>query len=52
MSTTAETYRGFTIILVRRGIDNILVPGPGLTYVEATAKQVTLAGRSVKIFTI
>ena len=39
------TAGGGTAILVRRGI----VPVPGLTHLEATAVQVTLAGRQVKI---
>jgi len=46
MSATAQTdsWSG-TAILVRRGI----VPVPGLTHLEATAIQVILASRPVKI---
>jgi len=36
-----------TAILVRRGIVHHSVPVPGLTHLEATAIQVTLAGKSV-----
>ena len=37
------------IILIRRGVVHHSVPVPGLTHLEATAVQVTLAGRPVKI---
>jgi hypothetical protein len=40
---------GGTAILVRRGIVQHSVPVPGLNHLEATAVQVTLAGRPVKI---
>jgi len=40
---------GGRAILVRRGIVHHSVPIPGLTHLEATAIQVTLAGRSVLI---
>jgi len=52
MSTTAQTDRqlgGGTDILVRRGIVHHSVPVPGLTHLEATAIQVTLAGKPVLI---
>jgi hypothetical protein len=39
-----------TAILVRRGIMHHSVPVPGLTHLEPTAIQVTLAGKPVKIF--
>ena len=47
--TDRPTAGGGTAILVRRGIVHHSVPVPGLTYLEATAVQVTLAGRPVKI---
>jgi hypothetical protein len=47
--TDRPTAGGGTAILVRRGIVHHPVPVPGLTYLEATAVQVTLAGRPVKI---
>ena len=47
--TERPTAGGGTAILVRRGIVHALVPVPGLTHLEATAVQVTLAGRPVKI---
>ena len=37
-----------TAILIRRGIVHHSVPVPGLTHLEATAVQVTLAARPVK----
>ena len=40
---------GGTAILVRRGIAQHSVPVPGLTHLEATAIQGTLAGKPVKI---
>jgi endonuclease/exonuclease/phosphatase family metal-dependent hydrolase len=40
---------GGTAILVRRGIVHHSVPVPGLTHMEATAIQVTNAGKPVKI---
>jgi len=52
MSATAQTDRqigGGTAILVRLGIVHHSVPIPGLTHLEATAIQVTLAGRPVLI---
>ena len=47
--TERPTAVGGTAILVRRGIVHHSVPVPGLTLLEATAVQVTLAGRPVKI---
>jgi hypothetical protein len=47
--TDRPTAGGGTAILVRRGIVHHSVPVPGLTHLEATAFQVTLAGRPVKI---
>jgi hypothetical protein len=47
--TARQTEGGGTAILVRRGIVDHSVPVPGLTNLEATAVQVTLAGRPVKI---
>ena len=38
-----------TAILVRRGIAHLAVPVPGLMQLEATAIQVTLASKPVKI---
>jgi exonuclease III len=38
-----------TSILVRRGLVHHSVPVPGLTHLEATAIQIMLAGRPVKI---
>jgi len=52
MSATAQTDRplgGGTDILVRRGIVDHSVPVPGPTHLEATAIQVTLAGKPVLI---
>jgi len=44
------TYsRGGTTILARRGIIHHSLPVPGLSDLEATAIQVTLAGKPVKI---
>jgi hypothetical protein len=43
------TAGGGTAILVRSGIVHHSVPVPGLTHLEATLVQVTLAGRPVKI---
>ena len=40
---------GGTAILFRRGIVHHSLPVPGLTHLDATAVQVTLAGRPVKI---
>ena len=39
-----------TVILARLGIIRRSVPVPGVTYLEATAIQAALAGKSVKIF--
>ena len=47
--TDRPTVGGGTAILVRRGIVHHSVPVPGLTHLEATAVQVTLAGSPVKI---
>ena len=50
MYATAQTDSGGgTAILVRRGIVHHSVPVPGLTHLEATAIQVTLAGKMLKI---
>jgi hypothetical protein len=43
---------GRTAILVRRGIVHHSVPVLGLTHLKATAIQVTLAGRPVKILAV
>jgi len=43
------TEGGGTAILVRRGIGHHAVPVPGLAHLEATAIQVTLASKPVKI---
>jgi hypothetical protein len=43
------TAGGGTAILVRRGIVHHSVPIPGLTHLEATAIQVTIAGKPMKI---
>jgi len=47
--TDRQTAGGGIAILVRRGIVHHSVPVPGLTNLEATSVQVTLAGRPVKI---
>jgi hypothetical protein len=47
--TDRPTAGGGIAILVPRGIVHHSVPVPGLTHLEATAVQVTLAGRPVKI---
>jgi len=47
--TDRPTTGGGTAILVRRGIVHHSVPIPGVTHFEATAIQVTLAGRPVLI---
>ena len=47
--TDRPTAGGGRAILVRRGIVHHSVPFPGLTHLDATAVQVTLAGRPVKI---
>jgi len=47
--TEKPTTGGGTAILVRRGIDHNSVTIPGLTHLEATAIQVTLAGKPVLI---
>jgi hypothetical protein len=51
MFVTAQTdrQRGAVANLVRRGIVHHSVPVPGLTHLEATAVQVTMACRPVKI---
>ena len=48
--TDRPTAGGGTVIQVRRGIVHHSVPVSGLTHLEATAIQVILAGRPVKIF--
>jgi hypothetical protein len=50
--TDRLTARGGTAILVRRGIVHHSVPVTGLTHLEATAIQVTLAGRPVKMLAV
>ena len=45
--TDRPTMGGGTAILVRRGVVQHSVPVPGLTHLEATAIQVTLAGKPV-----
>ena len=47
--TDRPTAAGGTATLVRRGIVHHSEPVPGLTHLEDTAVQVTLAGRPVKI---
>jgi hypothetical protein len=47
--TDRPTAGGGTAILVCRGIAHHSVPIPGLTHLEATAIQVTMAGKPVKI---
>jgi len=47
--TDRPTTGGGTAILIRRRIVQHSVPIPGLTHLEATAIQVTLAGRTVLI---
>ena len=47
--TDRPTLWGGTAILVRRGIAQHSVPIPGLTHSEATAIQVTMAGKPVEI---
>jgi hypothetical protein len=47
--TDRPTAGGGTAMLVRRGIVHHSVPVPGLTHLEATAVQFTLADRPVKI---
>ena len=49
--TDRPTAVGGTAILVRRGITHHSVPEPGLTQLEATAIQIMLAGRTVKVLT-
>jgi hypothetical protein len=51
-STDRTTAGGGTAILVRRGIVDHSMPVPGLTHLEATAIQVTIAGRPVKILAV
>jgi hypothetical protein len=43
---------GGTAILVRRGIDHHAIPVPGLTHLKATAIQIALAGRPVKVLVV
>jgi hypothetical protein len=50
--TDRPTAGGGTAILVRRGIVHHSVPVPGLNHLEATAVQVTLASRPVKILAV
>jgi hypothetical protein len=46
------TARGGSAILFRRGIVHHLVPETGLSHLEATAIQVTLVVRPVKILSV
>jgi hypothetical protein len=50
--TDRLTAGGGIAILVRRGIVDHSVTVPGLTHLEATAIQVTMAGRPVKILAV
>jgi hypothetical protein len=50
--THIRTAGGGTAILVRRGIAHHSVPVPGLTQLEATAIQIVLAGRQLKIIAV
>jgi hypothetical protein len=51
ISATAQIdSRGGTAILVRRDTVHHSVPNPDMTHFEATAIQVTMAGKLVKIF--
>jgi hypothetical protein len=50
--TDRPTAGGGTSILVRRGIVHHSVPVPGLTHLEATSIQVTMAGRPVIIHAV
>jgi hypothetical protein len=47
--TDRPTAGGGTAILVRLGLVHHSVPVPGLTHLEATAIQIMLAGRPVKV---
>ena len=47
--TDRPTAGGGTAILVRLGIVHHSVPVPGLTHLEATAIQVTLAGKPLTV---
>ena len=47
--TDRPTAGGGTAMLVRRGIVHYTMPVPGLTHLEATVIQVTLAGKPVLI---
>jgi len=47
--TDGLTARGGTAILIHRGIVHRSVPVLGLTHLQTTAIQVTLAGKPVKI---
>ena len=50
--TDRPTAGGGTAILVRRGIVRHSVPVTGLTHLEATAIQVTMSGKPVKILAV
>jgi endonuclease/exonuclease/phosphatase family metal-dependent hydrolase len=50
--TDRPTHGGGTAILVRRGIVHHLVPVQGLTHLEATALQTTMAGKAVVILAV
>jgi hypothetical protein len=47
--TERPTVGGGIFILVHHGIAHLLVPISGLTHLEATAIQVTMAGKPVKV---
>ena len=50
--TDRPTMGGGTAILVRRGIDHHAIPVPGLKHLKATAIQIALAGRPVKVLAV
>jgi hypothetical protein len=50
--TDRTTHDGGTAILVRRGIVHHSVPVHGLTHLEATAVQTTMAGKPVVILVV
>jgi hypothetical protein len=50
--TDRPTAGGGTAILVRRDIVHLSLPIPGLTHLEATAIQVTMPGKPVKILAV
>ena len=50
--TDRPTAGGSTAILVRRRIPHHSVPGPELTQLQATAVQIIMAGRPVKVLAV